>query len=241
MGEVHFMLGDFPEAQAFFQETIAIDRDQHPKPTFLYSQGLFRYGYFLIETGQAARILEDAAKDTSWGRNGDDSSLLSEAIRLLVLGAAHRALIEGGRRDATFLAAGESTLDQAIDAFKMAGYADYTVRGLLERANFYWVHGGAEYYRKSLKDLDDATVEAGRGQMELLYADILLQRIACYMRYWSTMASSEREKICLDLQKSLSDVKEMLDRMSYGRRKEMLADLEERMRAAGVHTSGVTL
>jgi tetratricopeptide (TPR) repeat protein len=236
MGEVHFMLGDFPAAQAFFQEAIAIDRDQHPDPTFLYSQGLFRYGYFLIETGQAARVLDDESRDPSWGRNGDDSSLLSEAIRLLVVGAAHRALVWEGRRDADFLATAESILDQAIDAFKLAGYADYTVRGLLERANFYWVHGGAEYYRKSLKDLDDATVEADRGQMELLYADILLQRIACYMRYWPTMTSPQRERICPDLRKSLKDVKKMLGTMSYWRRKTMLADLEERAQAAGVPT-----
>jgi hypothetical protein len=232
MGEVHFMLGDFPAADAFFQQAIAIDGDQHPDPTFLYSQGLFRYGYFLIETGRAARVLEDESSDSSWGRNADNSSLLSDAIRLLVLGAAHRALISEGRRDAAFLAAAESILDQAIDAFKLAGYADYTVRGLLERANFYWVRGGAEHYRKALKDLDDATIEADRGQMELLYADILLQRIACYMRYWPTMASSDRETIRPDLLNSLDDVREMLTTMSYGRRKRMLADLEERVQEA---------
>ncbi len=234
MGEVHFMLGDFPAAQAFFQEAIAIDRDQHPDPTFLYSQGLFRYGYFLIETGQAARVLDDESKDPSWGRNARPS-LLSEAIRLLVLGAAHRALVWEGRRDADFLAAAEDILDHAIDAFKLAGYADYLVRGLLERANFYWVHGGAEYYRKSLKDLDEATIEADRGQMELLYADILLQRIACYMRYWPSMTSPEREEICLDLQNSLEEAGRMLSEMSYGRRKATLAELEKRAQAAGVH------
>ena len=65
LGEVHFMLGDFPAAEACFQEAIAIDRDQHPSPPFLYSQGLFRYGYFLIETGQAARVLDDESKDPS--------------------------------------------------------------------------------------------------------------------------------------------------------------------------------
>jgi tetratricopeptide (TPR) repeat protein len=236
LAEVHFMLGDFPAAQDCFQEAITIDQGQHPSPPFLYSQGLFRYGYFLIETGQASRVLDDESKDPSWGRNADDSSLLSEAIRLLVLGAAHRALIEEGRRDAAFLAAAETVLDQAIDAFKLAGYADYTVRGLLERANFYWVRGGAEYYRKSLKDLDEATLEADRGQMELLYADILLQRIACYMRYWRTMTSPERKKICPDLQKSLTTAREMLVEMNYGRRNTILADLEERARIARVPT-----
>src|SRR6185437_12914100 len=104
--------------------------------------------------------------------------------------------------DPAFLTAAESVLDQAIDAFKLAGYTDYTVRGLLERANFYWVRGGTEYYRKSLGDLDDAAVEADRGQMELLYVDILLQRVSCYMRYWRTMDTPQRQEICSDLMES---------------------------------------
>jgi tetratricopeptide (TPR) repeat protein len=233
LGEVHFMLGDFLAAHACFQEAITINQDQRPNPPFLYSQSLFRYGYFLIESGQAARVLDESG-DPSWGRNADDSSLLSEAIRFLVIGAARRALIEEGRRDADFLAAGENALDQAIDAFKLAGYADYTVRGLLERAHYYWVRGGAEYYRKSLKDLDDAALEADRGQMELLYADILLQRIACYLHYWPTMTSPERGEIRSDLEKSLEDVKKMVNVMDYGRRNRMLANLEERARVTGV-------
>lgn len=234
LAEVHFMMGDFAAAQRLLQEAMDIDRDQHPSPPFLYSQSLFRYGYFLIETGHAARILDEESKVPAWGRNPEDSSLLSEAIRLLVLGAAHRALIERGHTDPAFLAAAESVLDQSIDAFKLAGYADYTVRGLLERANFYWVRGGAEYYRKSLKDLDDATLEADRGQMELLYADILLQRAACCMRYWHTATSPEQEEIGAKVSESLVEAAEMLDEFSYGRRKAMLAKQQDEAREAGV-------
>ena len=234
LAEVHFMLGDFSAAQTLFQEAMAIDRDQHPSPPFLYSQSLFRYGYFLIENGHAARILDDESNDPSWGRHADDSSLLSEAIHLLVLGAAYRALIEAGHRDPAFLAAAESVLDQSIDSFKLAGYADYTVRGLLERAYFYWVRGGTEYYRKSLKDLDDATLEADRGQMELLYADILLQRAGCCIRYWRTATSPERKEIGAKVKESLEGAAEMIDKFSYGRRKAMLAALQDEAREAGV-------
>lgn len=234
LAEVYFMLGDLPKAETLFQEAMSIERERHPNPPFLYSQGLFRYGYFLIETDHAASLLSDESSDPSWGKNGDDSSLLSEAIRLLVLGAAHRALIQAGARNPAFLAAAESTLDQAISAFKTAGYADYTVRGLLERAHFYWVHGGPEYYQKSLRDLHDATIEADRGQMEMLYADILLQRAACYMSYWRTMTSPEREAVSEKIKASLNEAAKKVSFINYGRRQAMLNSLQEVAREAGV-------
>jgi tetratricopeptide (TPR) repeat protein len=238
LAEVYFMLGDLENARRLFQEAMAIDQesDPKPKPPFLYSQSLFRYGYYLIETGHAAKILSDADKDQSWGKNAGDSSLLSEAIRLLVLGAAHRALIDDGARDSAFLAAAESTLDQSIHAFKTAGYADYTVRGLLERANFYWVHGGSEYFQKSLRDLDDATVEASRGQMDLLYGDILLQRVACYLRYRGTMMSSDQAAISKKIKESLNEAATVIEDIGYGRRNTMLAGLQEAAREAGILT-----
>jgi tetratricopeptide (TPR) repeat protein len=236
LGEVHFMLGDLEGAHRLFQEAMAIEQqsDPKPKPPFLYSQSLFRYGYYLVETGHAATILSDAVKDPAWGTNAGDSSLLSEAIRLMVLGAAHRALIEDGVRDRAFLAAAERTLDQSINAFKTAGYADYTVRGLLERANFYWVHGGSEYFQKSLKDLDDAIREADRGQMELLRADIFLQRVACYLRYRRTMMSSDRAAIDEKITDSVSHAAEAIEEIGYGRRSAMLAGLQEAAREAGI-------
>ncbi len=160
LAEVYFMLNDLEQADALFEQAMAIDREQRPRPPFLYSQGLFRYGYFLIETGRAEILLQGAADDPSWGKNGEDSSLLSEAIRLLILGAAHRALIEAGRRDSAFLREGEQILDDAISAFQTAGYTDYTVRGLLERAHFYRVLGQTRYVTAALADLSRAAVEA---------------------------------------------------------------------------------
>ena len=100
------------------------------------------------------------------------------AIRSLILGAAHRAVIESGKRSPAFIDEAEKILNDAIVEFRTAGYADYTVRGLLERAHFYRIRHLAEDYGKILEDLDLATFEAQRGQMELLYADILLQRLA---------------------------------------------------------------
>lgn len=234
LGEVYFMLGKLQEAGEQYDEAMSIERARQPRPPFLYSQGLFRYGYFLIETGEAERIIRDASMSESWGKNDRDSSLLSEAIRILIEGAAHRALIEAGTRDATFLAATEKLLDKSINAFKYAGYSDYTVRGLLERAHFYHVRGGQEYYRKALRDLDDATVETDRGQMDILYTDILLQRAACYLSYWRTMTKPEREEISGKIKTSLEDAAEKVRNLDYGRRRGMLASLQEAARQAGV-------
>ena len=234
LGEVYFMLGDMEKAGELFERARSIDRERHPRPPFLYSQGLFRYGYYLIETGRAEQILTDAAADESWGTNAGDSSLLSQAIRILILGAAHRAMIEAGRRDATFLAEAEKLLDQSIDAFKYAGYSDYTVRGLLERAHFYRIRGGPEYYSKALRDLDDATIETDRGQMDILFTDVLLQRAACYLSYWLTMTSPERDEIREKIKESLEDAAQRVKNLVYGRRRDMLVNLREAARGVGV-------
>ena len=229
------MLGKPEKAGELFEQAMSIERAKHPRPPFLYSQGLFRYGYYLIETGNPERVLSDARADKSWGKNGEDSSLLSEAIRILILGAAHRALIEADPQGkATLRTRAENLLDQAINAFKHAGYSDYTARGLLERAHFYRVRGGAEYYRKALRDLDDATIETDRGQMDILYADVLLQRAACYLSYWRTMTSPERDEIRNQVRTTVDEAATKVKDLDYGRRRNMLAGLQESAREFGI-------
>ena len=123
LAEVYFMINDLTAAQSLFDESQLIERNHQPtpKPPFLYSQGLFRYGYFMIETGRAEALLNRADVDPDFGTNGGDSSLLSEAIRLLVLGAARRALIEVGRKHRGLLGEAESLLKDAMAAFHTAG------------------------------------------------------------------------------------------------------------------------
>ena len=66
------------------------------------------------------------------------------------------------------------------------------MRGLLERAHFYRALGQTRYNAEALADLARAAVEAKRGQMDLLYADVLLQQVACYLDDWAVMTTSER-------------------------------------------------
>jgi tetratricopeptide (TPR) repeat protein len=226
LGEVYFMLGDLERANALFGEAKVIDQECHPKPPFLYSQSLFRYGYYLIETGRAQELLADAHKSKAWGTNGNDTSLLSKAIRSLILGAAHRAVIESGQRSPAFIDETEKILDDAIVEFQTAGYTDYTVRGLLERAHFYRIRHLGEDYRNTLEDLDQATFEAQRGQMELFYADILLQRLACYLDFWPLMSNAERANIRDRAAETLTNVTALIEKLHYHRRDVMLATLQ---------------
>jgi tetratricopeptide (TPR) repeat protein len=227
LAEVYFMLNDLERADALFEQAMAIERERRPRPPFLYSQGLFRYGYFLIETGRAEMILRGEASDPSWGRNGEDSSLLSEAIRLLILGAAHRALIEAEDQPRAFLSEGERILDDAISAFQTAGYADYTVRGLLERAHFHRALRKTRYHTEALTDLARAAAEARRGQMDLLYADVLLQQVACHLDVWPVMTRPERASASEKVTEALNEATHLVTTIGYGRRQAMLASLRE--------------
>lgn len=225
LAEVHFMLGDLDRAGALFEEARAVERLRHPSPGFLYSQSLYRYGCYLIETGRAQQVLDDQRSDPDWGTNGRDSSLLSRAIRLVIIGAARRALIEAGRRTPEFLEETERILHDSISEFRTAGYPDYIVRGLLERARFYRARHETEDYVRALEDLDKATYEAGRGHMELLYADVLLERCACYLQFIQTMTSPERSAVAPRIARDLRASSDLVERFAYGRRREMSAAL----------------
>jgi tetratricopeptide (TPR) repeat protein len=225
--EVEFMLGKLERADQLFEEAKAIDRERKPRPPFLYSQGLFRYGYYLIETNRAGRIVHDSQETPHWGKDREDSSLLSEAIRLLIVGAAYRSFIEHGDGAASMTVRAENLLDESISAFQTAGYADYLVRGLLERAHFYRVRGNRNDYVSALEDLEKATFTAARGSMDLLYTDILLQRAACYLRFLPTMSTREQVATRSKIAPLLAEAGGLIDALRYGRRQDMLAQLHE--------------
>ena len=225
LAEVYFMLGQPQQAALLFEEAKVIEREREPRPPFLYSQSLFRYGYYLIEANQAEEIIADEASDPGWGTNGEDSSLLSKAIRLMILGAARRSLIERGDPGPELKIEAHRDLDNAVIMFRTAGYADYTVRGLLERAHFYRVRRQAEDYARAQEDLDRATIEADRGQMELLYTDILLQQVACYRDFREPMSSSLRSDLWPRIKIKLDEAAARVDKMGYFRRQTMLEEL----------------
>ncbi len=236
LGEVHFMRGDLRRAGECFDEAIEVERSRQPRPPFLYSQGLFRYVYYLIERGMERQVIDDACADAEWGTDGNDSSLLSEAIRLLVLGAVRRSLIERGDPSPALLGEAEELLDAAYNEFKQAGYADYTVRGLIERARFFRVRGEAGDFEAAQRDLTEATSETQHGGMDLLEADILLERAACYLSFWPQLPASKQREARVDLPRVLGEAGDLVEALGYGRRDEMTRDLERDAKATGLLT-----
>ena len=235
LAEVYFMLSDLDRAGTLFEQAMEIERRRASRPPFLYSQGLYRYGYYLIERGEAASILREATQDSDWGSNGTDSSLLSKAIRLLILGAARRAKIELGDRSPELLAETGKILNEAHDQFQTAGYRDYLVRGVLERAHFFRVRGAPDDYGKARADLHKAALEAERGQMSLLLAEVHLGRAACGLDYWPRMSNPQRSDARAQISEALAEARTLVASLRYHRRDAMLQDLQERAIAAGVN------
>lgn len=230
LAEVFFMLGEGKRAGELLEEARSIDREkEHPQPRYLYSQGLYRHGYFMIESGRADELLLESVEVPGWGEDAKPS-LLSEAIRACVLGAAHRALVEQGDRSAKRIEIAGRTVDESVDAFRTAGYSDYIVRGLCERAHFLCVRAERGDYERAIHDLDVATSETKRGRMNLLYAEVLLRRASCYLRFESAFAGESRERLA----HTLREAREFVVRTSYGRRRKLVDDLLSSARERGV-------
>jgi len=232
LAEVHFMLGETERAGEVFEAAREIERaqDRSPWPPFLYSQGLYRFGYYLIETGRAAEILDDPdvlidRMDREWASHHEQPSLLSKAILLLIQGAARRALIEADGGRAELLEPTAKILNDATVEFRAAGYPDYIVRGLLERASFYSVRQDGDDYRLALADLDSATFQVRRGQMELLSVDLLLGRASCQLAFWHIMTHQQRAAVREQAADDLTQAARMVRTIRYGRREGMLAGL----------------
>jgi hypothetical protein len=76
-------------------------------------------------------------------------------------------------------------------------------------------------------------VEAKRGQMDLLYADVLLQQVACYLDEWAVMTTPERESSRDKITDTLNLAADLITAIDYGRRQAMLASLQEATAKAG--------
>lgn len=199
---------------------------------FLYSQNLYRYGYFAIETGNAATLLAEAERDPQWGL-ATKPSQLSYAIRYLVVGAARRAIAEGGGEPIDLTQAA-TEVDDAIVIFRGVGYTDYTVRGLLERAHLRQVRARPEDYAGALDDLDEALAEANRSRMMLLAADAHLQRVACHVSVWESQPTGWQADLRSHVAASVNEASELIKSMRYGRRVGLLRQLEAKCREYGI-------
>ena len=77
-------------------------------------------------------------------------------------------------------------------------------------------------------------MEAHRGQMDLLQADILLQQIACYLDVWPVLTMQGRASIRDQISDGLEKAAHLMTTIGYGRRQAMLASLQETAVKAGI-------
>ena len=109
-------------------------------------------------------------------------------------------------------------LDQAVEGLRQSGNQDYIPLGLLARAALRRVRGEFERARR---DLDEAMAIAERDGMGLYRADAHLG----YARLYLAMGDEPEAR------GHLATAKEMVGRMGYHRRKDEVAELEERLEA----------
>jgi hypothetical protein len=69
--------------------------------------------------------------------------------------------------------------------------------------------------------------------MDLLYADVVLQQVACYLDAWPVMTTPERSSVRGNIKDGLDEAARLVTRIGYRRRQAMLAGLQEAAGEAG--------
>ena len=69
--------------------------------------------------------------------------------------------------------------------------------------------------------------------MDLPYADVLLQQVACYLDVWPVMTRPERLLIKDRIADGLTEATRLITTIGYGRREAMPASLREAASEAG--------
>jgi hypothetical protein len=121
-------------------------------------------------------VFEAASRIDDWGTR-PNGSLLSRAIDELCLAWACNNRLDLVS-DCRASDAGEK-IDEAIDRLRRAGYADYTVRGLIIRARALIAMpiDPESDQDQAEKDIAEAELECELGCMSLLEVDTLIERV----------------------------------------------------------------
>jgi hypothetical protein len=69
--------------------------------------------------------------------------------------------------------------------------------------------------------------------MDLLYADVLLQQVACYLKQWAVMTTPEREASREKITNALNQAAELVTTVGYERRQAILIQLQNAARETG--------
>ena len=198
--------GETAEAEELFRAAEAMQNEDQPEFSLLYSVQGFLYCDLLLEQGTFDAVRERAGRTLEWVT--EQQWLLDIALDHLSLGRAH--LAAGDPDDAA------GHLDEAVEGLRRAGQQDHLPRGLLARAALHRLRGAFDAARR---DLDEALTIAGRGGMRLHEADAHME----YARLHLAEGDGEGARA------SLATARKIVDETGYRRRDGALAELESRL------------
>jgi tetratricopeptide (TPR) repeat protein len=216
--------GQLEEAEEFFRQAEAMQKERQPKYPILYSIQGYRYCDLLLGQGKSGEVIVRVKKMLEWGISG--TSLLDIALEQLGLGRAY--LVQGQRVGAnastlydisarkTSFAQAATHLDRAVDVLRQAGRQDHLPLALLARAALRREQGQSEEARRDLEEALSITTRSGMRRHE---ADCRLEAARLHL------ACGEWEQA----RESLVRAKEMIGQMGYHRRDGDVTALEEQL------------
>jgi len=203
-------LGHTSDAQSLFVEAERMQTENHPNFPILYSFAGYLYSNLLLAEAEADEVLRRSTQTLEWSTA--EGYILDIALDHLSLGRAHLATSPPDP------IAAEEHLRVAVDGLRAAGMKEYFASGLLARAEF---HRNQDNLELAQRDLDEVRTIVRRTGMRLYEADLELEQT----RWHLTNNDADSARITLD------KAKELVESMSYGRRRPEVGDLEARIAA----------
>ena len=225
--------GQRTHAEARFREAELIQAENEPHYPLLYSASGFQYCDLLLAKAEreSGKVGAEAKAQLLVGACHVVSARAAKALQIVLdasrnpLDIALNRLVLG--RAAVFTAVLESNgrldpataeLAQAVRSFRIAGYQEYLVLGLLSHAWLSSLTGALTGPVSAQSDLDEALEIAERGPMPLFLADIHLYRARLFFH--------EPKYPWESPQHDLAEARRLIFKHGYLRRKEELEDAE---------------
>ena len=198
--------GHSKEAEKWFREAEAKQKERLPEFPFLYSLRGYQFCDLLLGRGAYQEVIERAEKTLEIAKK--HLGLLDVALDNLTLGRAWmmRAQEEGS---GDFGRAMEF-LDRAVQGLRDAGAQEFLVKGLLARAACFRIQG---QFSQAWDDLNEAKEIAEAGDMKLHLVDYHLEA-SRVLRDQGSGGRGQRKEALLHLEKA----KKMIEETGYHRR-----------------------
>ncbi len=200
--------GDREEAEKWFREAEALQKERQPECDCLYALQGFRFCDLLLgqgkyrETMKRVKMAIEITKQNRWP--------LDISLDTLTLGRAYAMEArERGTGDFTRAAA---YLNQAVNGLREAGAQEFLPRGLLARAECYRLQ---KKYAKAWSDLNETFEIAERGEMKLHLTDYYLEAARLCQAEGKTNEADEH----------LQTAAQLIEETGYHRRDEELENL----------------